>query len=183
MATRKDWISAAAFLLLAAAVAIIAGCNSLTDDPGDSTAIVTVTSFSPTEACVDYDGTPVDDNGDGTTDFTTYVSVENTVAFESTIRNGSDGTFNDVTFSRVDIYYEMTAGPGPANRLGEQVSFTVPAGGTADYGLTTVLATDVPLFDATSRGSIRLVFSGRDVAGEPRRAEGRLPIRSVTFCN
>ena len=82
-----------------------------------------------------------------------------------------------------DNEFVSTAGPGPADRIGEQVSFTVPAGGTADYGLTTVLANDVPAFNGTSRGSIRLVFFGRDVAGEPRRAEGRLPIRSVTFCN
>jgi len=185
MTTRKEWMYAAGFMLLVAAAALVAGCNSATDDPNQSSAIVTVSSVSPSEACVDYDGTPQDTDGDGTPDTTVYESVENTVNFESRLRNSDSGAFRDVIFSRVDILYEMTAGPQPPNRLGEQITVSVPAGGTASLGLTTVLANDVAagFFDGTSRGSIRMVFHGQDVAGEPQRTEGSVPIRSVTVCN
>jgi hypothetical protein len=61
---------------------------------------------------------------------------------------------------------------------------TVPAGGTATTGLTTILASDVAagLFDSTSTGNIYFRFYGADAGGEPYETDAELPIRSVTIC-
>lgn len=166
--------------LICVLAVVSAGCNSDTDDPGISVNNVTVASISPTDACVDIDGEPTDTDGDGTVDSNVFTSVLQQIAFDSRTRNNFS-VHNDVIFSAVDIDYIMTAGPAPPNRT-DAVTITVPAGGTASTGLNTVQARDVPSFDSTSRGAIRLTFRGEDVTGEPATATGQTELHIATIC-
>lgn len=180
----KTWMKALGLLAIALAI-LAAGCNSSTDDPGISGNLVSISAIDPTEACVDVDGALLDLDGDGTKDDLVFVSTENAVNFESITRGLEPPTgFKDVNFTRMDVVYEITAGPQPPSRLNEGIAITVPAGGTAEFPLTTVFAQDIidGFFTGDTRGSIRITFRGADLAGEPATTTGLLPIRAVSVC-
>ncbi len=159
------------------------GCNSSTDDPKISENLVTVKSANPTEACVDVDGELVDLDEDGTKETTVFESTDQTISFDSRKRVDGVGEFSDVIFTRVEISYELNAGTPPPTRT-EGLTITVPAGGTASHGMTTVLSTDVAAgyFVLGAQGWVHLRFTGRDASGKPADAEGQFQIRTVTAC-
>jgi hypothetical protein len=175
----RSLLAALAALLLLGTVA----CNEATDDPEISDNLVTVAGFSPLSACVDYDGEPVDENGDGTADFTTFTSVVQTVTFDSRLRGSSSGPFLDVILTNVDVAYDLINGTNPAART-ETITVTVPAGGTASVPVTSVLASDIAAgnFGSSTTGNILMTFRGADATGEPVSTVGRTPVESVNFC-
>ncbi|MFN7966915.1 MAG: hypothetical protein U0V87_14625 [Acidobacteriota bacterium] len=177
----------AACAVAATALALMTACNSATDDPGTSEAQVTVSSVSPTTACVDVDGIPQDVNGDGTNE-QVFQSVVQTINLESRVRGSGTSTWSDAVFTQVQVRYEMTNGSAPPTRT-EGVAVTVPADGAGSVGMTTVLADDIITFwregvgsGTATRGTIRLKFTGRDAGGEPVSATGSIPIEAVAVC-
>jgi hypothetical protein len=173
-------------LMLALALALVGafGCNSATDDPDVSNNLVTVSSFDPVDACADYDGELADLDGDGTEDDVVYTDVVQQVNFDSRMRgSGEPSAFNDVIFKQVRYDYEFDAGTPPPSRV-EDITVTVPAGGGASVGLTTILAQDVRDFiDGATRGSVKLTFTGEDAAGEDAEvAVGYTPVNPKTIC-
>ncbi len=177
----------AACAVAATALALMAGCNSATDDPTTSEAQVTVSSVNPTTACVDVDGIPQDVNGDGTNE-QVFESVVQTINLQSRVRGSGSSTWSDAVFTSVQIRYDMTNGSPPPTR-NEGLAVTVPAAGTGSVGLTTVLADDIIIFwregagsGSATRGTIRLKFTGRDAGGEPVTATGSIPIEAVAVC-
>ncbi len=173
----------AAFALILAVAGLAAGCSDATDDPGISGNLVTVSGVDPTEACIDVDGELVDLDGDGTEE-TVFTSTENSINFTSTLRGSSSGDFKDVLFTSMDVVYVITAGPVPPNRLNELISIEVPAGGSADFGMTTVEAQDIidGFFTGATEGSVRVTFRGADLSGEPASTTAQMPIRAVSVC-
>lgn len=177
----------AACAVAATALALMAGCNSATDDPTESEARVTVSSVNPTTACVDVDGIPQDVNGDGTNE-QVFESVVQTINLQSRVRGSGSSTWSDAVFTSVQIRYDMTVGIAPPTR-NEGLAVTVPAAGTGSVGMTTVLADDIINFwregvgaGSGTRGTIRLKFTGRDAGGEPVTATGSIPIEAVGVC-
>ncbi len=163
------------------AALLLAGCNSATDDPDQSENLVNVDSFEPIAACVDVDGKLVDVDGDGTKDQVFY-DVINTANFMSRMRGQAESAFNDVTFTTMEIRYDMRIGTPPPRRE-EGVQITVPAGGTATADITTVQATDIPVyFHGGEIGDIVITFRGRDASGEKAVTRARLPIYTRTEC-
>ncbi|RMG45446.1 MAG: hypothetical protein D6718_07365 [Acidobacteria bacterium] len=164
------------------AAALLAACNGDIDDPDISSNLVAVAAFNPTSACVDVDGEGVDTNGDGTVDTQTFTSVQQTVTLDSRMRGSASSNLNDVIFNQVTIDYQMTAGGVPPQRT-ETITVTVPAGGTADVDVTTVLGADIPTyFSLNSRGNIQLTFRGHDIAGNPATAVGWTAVEPATVC-
>lgn len=168
-------------LFALAALTVLVGCNGPTDDPDVADALITVNSVSPTTACVDVDGERVDFDGDGTFE-TAFVSVVQAVNFDSRLRTGSGGEFNDVIFDQVEITYAPDLGP-PIARRREGIAVTVPSGGVASFPLTTVLADDVARIGTTdARGTITVKFTGKDAGGERATASGKIPLEAATAC-
>ncbi len=172
------------FLVLAVAglaTVLLAGCNSATDDPDQSENLVNVDSFDPVAACVDVDGKLVDVDGDGTKDQVFYDTI-NTANFTSRMRGQANSAFNDVTFTTMEIRYDMKIGTPPPRRE-EGVQITVPAGGTASVDITTVEAPDIPVyFHGGEVGDVVITFRGRDASGEKAVTRARLPIYTRTEC-
>jgi len=162
------------------AVVVLAACNGAIDDPDPSASIVSVGAFTPISACVEI-GEDID--GDGTIDPTTYSSTEQVVTLDSRLKGRATSNMNDVVFTKLTIDYLMTVGSGPPQR-NEGIAVTVPAGGTTDVPIDTVLAADIPgFFTLASRGNIRVTFSGHDIAGRPVTAVGFTPIEPATVCS
>ena len=170
-------------VLLLAGAALLVGCSSENDDPQESGNRVTIDSFSPTNACVDYDGSLIDADGDGTEDDIVFIDTVNDVAFSSRVRGTSTSAFQDVIFTELDIAYDFSAGTPPPDRPDIAINVTVPAEGTATLPVTSVLAQDAAVFfDGTTRGNVRMTFRGADAAGKPYSTKGALEVRSVTIC-
>ena len=168
--------------LLLAGAALLVGCNSENDDPDESGNRVTIDSFAPSNSCVDYDGSLVDVDGDGTEEVV-FIDTVNTVNFASRVRGSSSSAFQDVIFTEMDVIYEYSVGSPPPDRRDIAVNVTVPIDGTATLPVTTVLAQDASVyFDGSTRGNIRLNFRGEDAAGKPYSTSGAMEIRSVTVC-
>lgn len=165
-------------LLVAAAAALLCGCNDATDNPTKSESLLAVAKVDPPTACIDIDGTL---NGQGQT---VYTGVNQEVILESRVRGTSGSSaFNDVIIEEYEIRYEMNPGFPPPNRV-QGVSITVPADGLSEAtSIATVLPQDIPTyFSATDRGTIVVIFRGHDVGGEPASATGRIPIITATEC-
>jgi len=164
-------------------VALGYACNDTTDDPEVSGNLVSVAGFSPSSACVDFDGEPVDEDGDGTADFTAFTSVVQDVLLDSRIRGDNPNSeFLDVIFSSVEIEYSISGGTAPPDRV-DLITATVPAGGTATVGVTTVLAGDISgNFMGGTSGNATMTFKGEDASGEPVSAVGQTPIESANVC-
>ncbi len=170
-------------LLLAVVAFLATGCNSSIDDPDVSNSQLSVAAISPSEACVDWDGTQIDTDGDGTLDGTAYFSTDQVVNFESRVRgSNANSPWNDVVLTECEISYKMDIGfPPPPRRFGVQVS--IPANGTGSVGLTTVDPNDVPaFFGPGDQGSIILRFSGKDAGGEPVSVSGSTRLLTATEC-
>ncbi len=169
--------------VLLAGAALLVGCSSENDDPKESGNRVTIDSFSPSNACVDYDGELIDTDGDGTLDTVVFVDTVNTVNFASRVRGSSTSAFQDVIFTEMDVIYEFSAGTPPPDRLDIAINVTVPVNGTATLPVVTVLAQDAAVFfDGATRGNVRLRFRGEDASGKPYSTSGAMEIRSVTLC-
>lgn len=171
-------------ILVLMVVAFAYACNDATDDPEVSDNLVTVAGFSPSSACADFDGVPIDEDEDGTIDFIAFIAVNQNVMLDSRIRgNTPNSEFLDVIFTSVDIEYAITGGTAPADRT-DLITVTIPAGGNATVGITTILAGDISgNFMSGTSGSATMTFRGADVTGEPVSAVGQTPIESANVCN
>ena len=171
--------------LLLVVVALFAlGCNSSTDDPDTANSQLSVTALSPSEACVDWDGTEVDTNGDGTFDGTAYLGTTQVVNFQSIVRgSSSDSPWNDIVLTECEISYKMDYGfPPPPRRFGVQVA--IPANGTGSVGVTTVDPNDIPaFFGPGDQGTVILKFYGEDAGGHPASAVGSTRLLTATECD
>lgn len=182
MAERARGLTGLALLLALSLPA--GGCNSSTDDPDVSDNLVTVAGADPTEACVDWDGEPGEDaNGDPVTEF---FGVNQSILLQSRPRGAvEDSVWQDVIFDEVRIAYEMEEGLAPPPRVEAVSEGTVPAGGTLDYPMETVLGSDVAnpaYFEQGARGRIILEFRGENVAGKPATAEGNIRLFTASIC-
>lgn len=178
--------------ILGLAMLLTAGCNSATDDPGQSEAIVAMADADPSVACADVDGVEKDLNGDGTNEIV-FESVVQELTLESRVRSGGNVDFSDVIFDNVEIRYDLTVGQPPPRRS-EGIAVTVPAGGTGAISLTTIFGDDIinywwelnpsnPGAGTAVRGTIRVKFTGRDAGGEPVTATGAIPIEAAGACS
>jgi hypothetical protein len=180
ISTKQKYALSGAVLVV---LALAGGCNSSTDDPKESSSRVSVAAFSPSFACADVDGEQVDLDGDGT-DETVFESVPQTVRLQARSRDGSNETFSDVIFTNVVISYDMQIGPPPPSRS-NGIAVTVPAGGTGEIGLDSILADDIITYwigNYGVRGTIRFKFTGSDAGGEPVSASGATPIEAAGAC-
>jgi len=181
--SRSKCLLVAGPLALAALAMLLAGCSDSNDDPGESPNRVTMAASDPLEACVDIDGTLEDTDGDGSKDDPVFFSVSQQITFDSRVRGSVASEWEDVILEEVEFSYDLRGGVSPPKRS-SGISVTIPAGGTASTGITTVDAKDIiaGYFDGVREGTINVKFRGHDVSGEPIRVSGRIPLVTANAC-
>ena len=176
-----------AFTVIAPVLLLVIGCNKATQDPSSSENQITVVAVTPNTACVDVDGTILQ-NGSGNQ--VVYYDTVQKLTFQSIVRGNSTtqgSAWNNVTFDSIDISYAMNdGGPVPPPWVDKPGPITVPANGTTDASLVTVPVADIgpgTAFDTAGRvGSIFMVFRGKDAANQPAQTSVRIPLGTYTAC-
>lgn len=181
---RKDWLRILGLVIVLGLTVMAGACNDEIDDEDESPNLLTITSADPSNICVDEDGEPVDEDGDGTItvpDEIFFVDVPVSFTITSTLKNAAAASpFNDIVLSSVEISY---SGGATAPSRSSGLTIEVPAGGSASVGVIAVSATDIPGgFAPGARGTASFVFKGQDLAGKPARVKTTMPYETKSIC-
>lgn len=152
-------------------------CNKSTQDPGSSSNLLTVSSVSPSTACIDGDGATTDAG-------TVWSSVSVRPTFTSYVRGGSPSPWDTVYLTTVDVVFDPSNGMPAATR---SISATIPGNGTATPSVLLLYAQDVATYfdlatNPPTTGAVHLVFHGHDAANNSVTVTTDVPYTVANAC-